>query len=63
MSSDAFRKEDRTKVVIGLNGGKTDISFGLRWGPPYVSQPAPYPRNEALSYDLPAGSVATFVWK
>ncbi len=63
LSSVAFRNEDGTKVVIVLNGGKTEISFGLRWGPPYVSQPAPYPRNEALSYDLPAGSVATFVWK
>jgi glucosylceramidase len=65
LSSVAFRNEDGTKVVIVLNAGKAETTFGLRWGPPMTSssEAASYPRNEAFHYNLPAGSVATFVWK
>lgn len=63
LASVAFRNEDGTKVLIVLNAGKVEILFGLRWGPASFSKAGPYPRNEAFSYNLPAGSVATFVWK
>jgi glucosylceramidase len=65
LSSVAFRNEDGTKVMIVLNAGKAESSFGLRWGPAFTSSAATgsYPRNEAFFYNLPAGSVATFVWK
>jgi len=63
LSSVAFRNDDGSKVVIVLNGAKAEILFGLRWGPGSFSQATPYPRNEAFAYTLPAGSVATFVWK
>jgi glucosylceramidase len=65
LASVAFRNEDGTKVVIVLNPGKAETMFGLRWGPASVSssEAGSFPRNEAFAYTLPAGSVATFVWK
>ena len=65
LASVAFRNEDGTKVVIVLNTGKAETLFGVRWGPAITSPSGAgsYPRNEAFAYTLPAGSVATFVWK
>lgn len=64
LSSVAFRNIDNgSKVVIVLNGSNADVLFAVRWGPASFSETAAFPRNEAFHYNLPAGSVVTFVWK
>jgi glucosylceramidase len=64
LSSVAFRNiDDNSKIVIVFNDGKAETLFAVRWGPASFSEAAPFPRNEAFQYTLPAGSVATFVWK
>ncbi len=64
LSTVAFRNiDDNSKVVIVFNDGKAETLFAVRWGPRSVSEAAPHPRAEAFYYTLPAGSVATFVWR
>ncbi len=47
----AFKNPDGSDVVVAYNGSKQKRNFKVQWG------------SEAFEYSLPAGGIATFVWK
>ena len=47
----AFQNPDRSIALLGLNSGSANATFTLSW------------KSQTISYSLPAGAVATFLWK
>ena len=63
LSSGAFRNADGSKVLIVLNTGETERTFAVDWRRSGPRTPLEEIKTETFRYTLPAGAVATFIWK